>query len=163
MSDTQKIYDIGIIGGGIVGLATAYQINKLYPQASIVITEKENRVAAHQTGHNSGVLHSGIYYRPGSLRATNCREGKVAMEQFCREQGVAFDVCGKVIVAVNESEIPAMQKIYERGQENGVQCEIINEKRLKELEPQVMKFRRSNRSMAISESVLGHRSAVAIS
>ena len=127
--------DVVIIGGGIVGLATAYRLQERYPSAKVTILEKEGSLAFHQTGRNSGVLHSGIYYRPGSLRATNCREGKKAMIEFCEREGVAYDICGKVIVAVSEDELPNLQTIYERGQANGVQCEIIGADRLHELEP----------------------------
>ena len=127
--------DICIIGGGIVGLATAYRLTKRHPGKRVVILEKESFPAKHQTGHNSGVLHSGIYYKPGSLKATNCRKGKLAMEDFCKEHGIEHELCGKVIVALNEEEIPRMEKIYRRGQENGVNCEIIDRKRLLEIEP----------------------------
>jgi len=127
--------DVAIIGGGIVGLATAYRLQERYPAAKVTILEKEGTLAFHQTGRNSGVLHSGIYYRPGSLRATNCREGKQAMIEFCQREGVAYDICGKVIVAVDDSELGNLQNIYERGQANGVTCEIIGVERLRELEP----------------------------
>ena len=127
--------DVAIIGGGIVGLATAYRLQERYPVAKVTILEKEGTLAFHQTGRNSGVLHSGIYYRPGSLRATNCREGKQAMIEFCQREGVAYDICGKVIVAVDDSELGNLQNIYERGQANGVKCEIIGVERLRELEP----------------------------
>jgi L-2-hydroxyglutarate oxidase len=127
--------DICIIGGGIVGLATAYRLTKRHPGKKIVILEKESFLAKHQTGHNSGVLHSGIYYKPGSLKAINCRKGKLAMENFCKEHGIEHELCGKVIVALSEEEIPRMEKIYRRGQENGVNCEIIDRKRLLEIEP----------------------------
>lgn len=130
-----KQADVVIVGGGIVGLATGYQLLRRFPRQRVVILEKEAEVAAHQTGHNSGVLHSGIYYKPGSLRATNCRTGKLAMEAFCKEEGVAFDVCGKVIVAVSEAELPTLDRIYQRGQANSVRCEIISQERLQELEP----------------------------
>src|SRR5690349_24257500 len=129
-----RTFDVAIIGGGIVGLATGYQYLRRHPGASLVILEKEPELAQHQTGHNSGVLHSGIYYKPGSLKAKNCREGKLAMEAFCREEGVAFDICGKVIVALSEEELPRLDNIYERGQANGVGCEIISRERLLELE-----------------------------
>lgn len=128
-------FDVAIIGGGIVGLATAYELVQRYPGRRVVILEKEDGVAGHQTGHNSGVLHSGIYYRPGSLKATNCRDGKVAMEAFCQAEGIAYESCGKVIVAVRDDEIPRLQKIYERGRANGVRCELIDRARLEELEP----------------------------
>ncbi len=124
-----------IIGGGILGLATAYRLAERCPDTKVVILEKEGRLAAHQTGHNSGVLHTGIYYKPGSLKATNCRAGKKAMEAFCEREGIDYEICGKVIVALNEEEIPNLQNIYERGQANGVQCEIIGAERLRELEP----------------------------
>ena len=127
--------DICIIGGGIVGLASAYQIQKKYPDKRIAILDKEHVLAFHQTGHNSGVLHSGIYYKPGSMKAINCREGKLAMEEFCRENGIRFENCGKVIVATEKEELPRLQHIYKRGQENGVKCELISRERLLELEP----------------------------
>lgn len=127
--------DVAILGGGIVGLATGYRLLERYPGTAVTILEKERELAQHQTGHNSGVLHSGIYYKPGSLRAINCREGKLAMQEFCRKENIPFDLCGKVIVAVDEAELPQLQKIYERGQANGVQCRLIDAARLKELEP----------------------------
>lgn len=127
--------DVAIIGGGIVGLATAYQLNQRYPGRRVVVLEKEAEVAFHQTGRNSGVLHSGIYYKPGSLRAVNCREGKKTLEAFCAEHGVAYDICGKVIVAVAQKELEQLHKIFERGQANGVRCEMIGRERLCELEP----------------------------
>ncbi|MCE9606257.1 MAG: L-2-hydroxyglutarate oxidase [Planctomycetia bacterium] len=127
--------DVIVIGGGIVGLSTAYQFTQRFPGRTIRVLEKEAGPAAHQTGHNSGVLHSGIYYKPGSLRALNCRSGKKLMEEFCEREGVAYDVCGKVIVACSEQELPGLQRIFERGQANGVQCEMIGRERLCELEP----------------------------
>lgn len=127
--------DVAILGGGIVGLATAYRLLERYPGTSVTVLEKERELAHHQTGHNSGVLHSGIYYKPGSLRAKNCREGKLAMQEFCRKENIPFDLCGKVIVAVDASEQPQLKTIYERGLANGVQCSLIDAPRLKELEP----------------------------
>ena len=127
--------DVAIIGGGIVGLATGFHLTRQFPQTRVVILEKEAELAFHQTGRNSGVLHSGIYYRPGSLRALNCRSGKLAMEEFCRTEGVDFEICGKVIVAIDESELPALERIYERGQANAVRCQMIDHGRLAELEP----------------------------
>jgi L-2-hydroxyglutarate oxidase LhgO len=126
---------VAIVGGGIVGLATAWQLLNRYPRLGVTVLEKETEVGAHQTGHNSGVLHSGIYYKPGTLRAQNCRTGKRAMEEFCAEHGVPYDICGKVIVAISEPELPLLDRIYQRGQENGVRCEVIGPERLKELEP----------------------------
>lgn len=127
--------DIVIVGGGIVGLATAYNLALTHTDKTIVILEKESGLAQHQTGHNSGVMHSGIYYKPGSLKARNCRAGIQAMKQFCDRAGIAYEVCGKVIVATAESELPRLQTLLERGQANGVQCELIGRDRLLELEP----------------------------
>ena len=128
-------FDVAVIGGGIVGLASAWQISQRNPSLKIVLLEKESSLAAHQTGRNSGVIHSGIYYKPGSLRARNCREGKVALEAFCTEHGVAWQQTGKVIVATRESQLPALNNIFQRGQENGVRCELVDVHRLRELEP----------------------------
>ncbi len=100
-----------------------------------MLLEKEAGLAEHQTGRNSGVIHSGIYYKPGSLKAVNCREGRQALVQFCQREGVAQEICGKVIVALEESELPALERIFERGQANGVKCEVIGPERLSELEP----------------------------
>jgi L-2-hydroxyglutarate oxidase len=130
-------FDLIVIGGGIVGLATAYKFQRRFPGSSCLLLEKEPELAAHQTGRNSGVLHSGIYYKPGSLKAKNCREGKLAMEEFCRAEGVPFDVCGKVIVALDDAELPRLDAILERGRANGVACELIDRERLLELEPHV--------------------------
>ena len=116
-------------------MATAYRISSRFPDKRLVVLEKEPTLAKHQTGHNSGVMHSGIYYKPGSLKAINCRKGKLAMEEFCREQEIDHELCGKIIVALNEEEIPRMEKIYERGQANGVRCEIIPQERMREIEP----------------------------
>jgi (S)-2-hydroxyglutarate dehydrogenase len=130
-----KRADIAVVGGGILGLAVGYQFTRRYPNRRVVLLEKEAGLAVHQTGHNSGVLHSGIYYKPGSLKAVNCREGKKAMEAFCSAEGVAYDICGKVIVAVSDAELPALGRIFERGQANGIKCEMIDQARLRELEP----------------------------
>lgn len=127
--------DVIIIGGGIVGLATAYQLTRRHPGLSITILEKEPDLALHQTGRNSGVLHSGIYYRPGSLKAKNCRVGLQAMVEFCQQEKVPHEICGKVIVATEEKELPALEKLLERGRANGVRCERIGPGRLRELEP----------------------------
>ena len=130
-----KQVDVIIVGAGIVGLATAYHLTRRFPTKRVVVLEKEAELAHHQTGHNSGVLHSGIYYRPGSLRALYCRTGKQAMEAFCRAEGLDFEICGKVIVAVDTSELGALERIYERGQANGVRCELMERARLIEIEP----------------------------
>lgn len=131
------MYDLAVIGGGIIGLSTAYQFTRRYPDLRVVVLEKEQHVAEHQTGRNSGVLHSGIYYKPGSLKALNCRAGKQQMEEFCAAEGIAYEICGKVIVAITESDLPALARIFERGQQNGVKCEMIEKPRLLELEPHV--------------------------
>lgn len=128
-------FDLAVVGGGIVGLATAYRFVRRYPEKRVAVLEKEPHVAAHQTGHNSGVLHSGIYYKPGSLKAVTCRAGKKAMEAFCAAEGIAHEICGKVIVAVSDADLPALDRIYERGKANGVVCELIGRERLAELEP----------------------------
>jgi L-2-hydroxyglutarate oxidase len=128
-------FDLAVVGGGVVGLATAYRFAGRFPGRRVVVLEKEARVAEHQTGHNSGVLHSGIYYKPGSLKAVTCRAGKKAMEAFCAAEGIAHEICGKVIVAVSEADLPALQRIYERGLANGVACTLIDKTRLAELEP----------------------------
>lgn len=127
--------DALVIGGGIVGLATAYELLARRPGTSLLLLEKESGLAQHQTGRNSGVLHSGIYYKPGSLKAQNCRAGKLAMQAFCDRERLPYDLCGKVIVALDERELPALEEIYRRGQANGVRCELIERGRLAELEP----------------------------
>ena len=127
--------DVAIIGGGIIGLATAHQLMQRFPRLRSIILEKEIQPALHQTGHNSGVLHSGIYYKPGSLKAINCREGKKAMEAFCSKEGIDYKICGKVIVAITKDELPTLENIYKRGQDNGIKCELIGRERLYELEP----------------------------
>lgn len=132
----QRPVDFLIVGGGIVGLATAWQLSQRHPDASITLIEKEPQVAAHQSGRNSGVLHSGIYYKPGSLKATTCRAGKLAMQAFCDEQSLPYELCGKVIVAVDAAEVPRLEAIYQRGQQNGIRCEIIDRRVLRELEPE---------------------------
>ena len=127
--------DVLIVGGGIVGLATAYRLTERHPARRLLVLEKEAELAHHQTGHNSGVLHSGIYYRPGSLKAKNCRLGKRALEEFCTTEGVPFEITGKVIVAVSDDELGRLDQIVERGRANGVRCELIGPERLRELEP----------------------------
>lgn len=127
--------EVAIVGGGIVGLATAYRLTERFPRLRVTVVEKERELASHQTGHNSGVLHSGIYYRPGSLKARNCRDGKRALEAFCEREGIPFERCGKVIVATTQAEIAALERIYDRGIQNGVDCTIIGPERLNEIEP----------------------------
>ena len=128
-------YDIAIIGSGIVGLATALAITEQFPRTRLVILDKEAKIAAHQTGHNSGVIHSGIYYKPGSYKAKQCGEGKGLMRAFCEKHGIKVVDCGKVIVATSADELPRLQTLYERGQANGVPVEMIGPERLREIEP----------------------------
>ncbi|WP_291727955.1 L-2-hydroxyglutarate oxidase [Bernardetia sp.] len=131
-------YDIVIVGGGIVGLATAYQLLLTRPSLKLLIIEKENSIARHQTGNNSGVIHSGIYYKPKSLKAINCIRGYEMLLEFCEKEGVSFDKCGKVIVATKKEEIPALQNIYERGIKNGLSgLKKIGKEEIAEHEPHV--------------------------
>ncbi|MCC5943398.1 MAG: L-2-hydroxyglutarate oxidase [Bernardetiaceae bacterium] len=131
-------YDALIIGGGIVGLATAYQLQIQKPHWKIALIEKEKQIARHQTGNNSGVIHSGIYYKPGSLKAKNCIEGYERLLDFCRTQEVNFELCGKVIVATSKEDLPTLDMIYQRGLENGLSdLAILNQAQLKEREPHV--------------------------
>jgi len=127
--------DVVIVGAGIVGLATAMTLQRRYPELRVTVVEAESRVARHQTGHNSGVLHSGIYYKPGSAKALNCRAGKAAMEQFCQEHSIPWDRCGKVVVATTAEEIPRLERIAERATANGVEFANIDTDQLRELEP----------------------------
>lgn len=130
-----KTPDLIIVGGGIVGLATAYRFVNRYPQKTVIILEKEAEVARHQSGHNSGVMHSGIYYKPGTFKAAYCRAGKTALEDFCAREGIEVRHCGKVIVATCESELSQLHTLYDRGRAGGIRCELIEPGRLKELEP----------------------------
>ncbi len=129
-------YDVIVIGAGIVGLASALKILEKNPDFKTCIIEKESSVAAHQTGNNSGVIHSGIYYKPGSLKAKNCIKGYNMLLEFCNKENIPYELCGKVIVATNESEIPALENIYDRGLENGLdEIKYLSEDELKEYEP----------------------------
>ena len=129
-------FDLVIVGGGIVGLATALAVGQRRPGLRIVILEKEARLAAHQSGHNSGVIHSGIYYKPGSLKAETCVEGAAAMLVFCREHGIPHLVCGKVVVATSEAEAPALEELRRRGEANGVPgLRLLSAEELREIEP----------------------------
>ena len=126
---------VAVVGGGLVGLSTAWALARRFPALRITVLEKEDQVAAHQSGRNSGVIHSGIYYTPGSLKAELCREGRQRLTTFCDEHGVSYDTCGKVIVAVEDEEIPALERILGRGKQNGIRCERIGTPSLRELEP----------------------------
>lgn len=130
------IYDFTIIGAGIVGLSTAYKLSIAYPDAHVLVLEKEAKVAAHQTGNNSGVIHSGIYYKPNSYRAKNCIDGRHQLVDFCQTHNVAYEICGKVIVATEEDQLPGLQNIFETGQTNNIEgIQKVGRKRLKEIEP----------------------------
>jgi (S)-2-hydroxyglutarate dehydrogenase len=129
--------DYLVVGGGIVGLATAWALQCRAPKARLLVVDKERDWALHQTGRNSGVLHSGIYYRPGSLKAKLCREGRTAMVVFCREHGIAHELCGKVIVATRDTELPMLEQLLARGRENGLELESLEREQVRELEPEV--------------------------
>lgn len=134
--DQEKIYDIAIIGGGIVGAATLYQLQLKFPYLSILLLEKEQSLAAHQTGNNSGVIHSGLYYKPGSQKAITCVRGRRALVKFSQEHGVNHEVCGKVVVATQESELPFMEKIFANGLANDTEdIEKITGDQIREIEP----------------------------
>lgn len=136
MKPLYRKYDVAIIGGGIVGLATARELLRRHPSLSLIMLEKEPALALHQSGRNSGVIHTGIYYTPGSLKARACVTGHRAMLEFCERRGIPFELCGKVIVALDESELPRLQNLYERGIANGVaDLELIGPERLREIEP----------------------------
>jgi L-2-hydroxyglutarate oxidase len=129
-------YDLSIIGGGIVGLGTALNILQAYPRTRLLILEKESQLAQHQTGHNSGVIHSGLYYKPGSLKARSCVAGRKALIEFCDRKSVPYEICGKIVVATSESELPRLEELYRRGVANGLEgIEKIGPERLKEIEP----------------------------
>jgi L-2-hydroxyglutarate oxidase len=129
-------FDIAIIGGGIVGAATFYKVQKQNPTLLIALFEKEEILSDHQTGHNSGVLHSGLYYKPGSLKAKNCIEGRKELVEFAKEHGIPHDVCGKVVVATEESELANMERIYQTGLENKIEgLKKISAEEVKEIEP----------------------------
>lgn len=125
-----------MIGGGIVGLATAYQLLNEKPDLRILVIEKEDRLAKHQTGNNSGVIHSGLYYKPGSLKAENCIKGYEMLIEFAKKHEIPFDLCGKVVVATNKAQIPLLDNLYQRGMENGLtKITKISQQELKEIEP----------------------------
>jgi L-2-hydroxyglutarate oxidase len=129
-------FDVIVIGGGIVGLSSAYKLNLHHPSLKIAVLEKEGEVAHHQTGRNSGVIHSGIYYKPGSYKAKNCVDGRRELVQFAKEHAVAHDVCGKIIVATHEDELQHMEKVYNNGLQNGVEnLEKITAAQIREIEP----------------------------
>jgi L-2-hydroxyglutarate oxidase len=128
--------DVAIIGAGIVGLACGLELARKIPALKIIVLDKENEIASHQTGHNSGVIHSGLYYKPGSLKARLCVEGSAAMVRFCQEHGIPHEICGKIIVATDESEIPGLNELLRRGRANGVSgLRELNREQIHEIEP----------------------------
>ena len=131
------LYDFAVIGGGIVGLSIAMHLGERFPTSKIVILEKESRWGAHQTGHNSGVIHSGIYYKPGSLKATFCRDGCRSMVEFCQKHEIAHEICGKVIVATETAELPLLENLYRRGLQNGIPIAYLTGEEVREYEPHV--------------------------
>ena len=129
-------FDVAIVGGGIVGLATAYRLLEQRPALCLAVLEKEPALAEHQSGRNSGVIHAGLYYAPGSLRARLCREGKDALERFCEEHDIPFETCGKLVVAVDETELPRLAELKARGEANGLRgLEEVGPERIREIEP----------------------------
>lgn len=131
-------YDVAIIGGGVLGLSSAMHLLRAHPQLKVTVIEKGNDVAGQQTGHNSGVIHSGIYYRPGSLKAQFCVDGRNSMVEFCETHGIEYQRCGKLIIANREEELPRLDTLYERGTANGVEgLEVVGPERVAEIEPHV--------------------------
>lgn len=127
--------DVVIIGGGIIGFSTAYHLKLQNPDLDVLLLEKENNLAEHQTGHNSGVIHSGIYYKPGSHKAEFSKKGSQSMIHFCREYNIPYNQCGKVIVATDESELVRLRALYERGLQNGLQVTLLNAEEVNQIEP----------------------------
>ena len=132
-----KIYDFLIVGGGILGMSTAWQLQNKYPDKSVLLLEKEQGPAQHQTGHNSGVIHAGVYYKPGSLKAQFCKEGNIATKAFCREHDIKFDECGKLLVATTDLELQRMQALISRCAENGIEIEVLDQQELAQREPNI--------------------------
>ena len=133
---TDRRCDVAIIGAGIVGLACCLQLIRKFPALKVLVLDKESEIASHQTGHNSGVIHSGLYYKPGSLKARLCVEGRAAMVRFCEDHGIPFEICGKIIVATDESEIPGLNELLRRGRANGVSgLRELNSEEIREIEP----------------------------
>ncbi|PKH02876.1 L-2-hydroxyglutarate oxidase [Psychromonas sp. MB-3u-54] len=132
-----KIYDYIIIGGGIVGVSTAWQLQKNEPEKSVLLIEKETQLSQHQTGHNSGVIHAGVYYAPGSLKAEFCKKGEQATVNFCREHDIEVQNCGKLLIATNDVELTRMQALYARCQENDIDVELLDKNQLQQREPNI--------------------------
>jgi len=132
------VFDYLIIGGGIVGVSTAWQLQQRKPNSSILLLEKESRLASHQTSRNSGVIHAGIYYTPGSLKARFCKEGVDATIRFCRARNIAVEQCGKLIVATDDAEHERMLALYERARDNGLDVELLDATKLRTREPNII-------------------------
>lgn len=131
------IHDFLVIGGGIIGMSTAWQLQQRYPGCSVRVLEKESSPAQHQTGHNSGVIHAGVYYKPGSLKAQFCKQGNVATKAFCQTHAIPFDECGKLLVATTPAELERMQALIGRCAENGIEIEVLDQAQLQEREPNI--------------------------
>ncbi|WOH36718.1 L-2-hydroxyglutarate oxidase [Thalassotalea fonticola] len=131
------MYDYIIIGGGIVGVSTAWQVQQRYPDKKVLLVEKEDEFAFHQTGHNSGVIHAGVYYEPGSLKAKFCREGEQATVNFCQQHNIPFEQCGKLLVATNALELERMQALYSRCVHNDIEVQLLDQQELKQHEPNI--------------------------
>ena len=134
-----KNFDIIVIGGGLVGLATAFKIQQQEPNKKILLIEKEKALASHQSGRNSGVIHSGLYYKPGSLRATNCVAGRHALVDFAKKHRIRHDICGKLVVATNQKELDVLPDLLKRGLENGLRnLTLLQPHEIQEIEPFVV-------------------------
>ena len=133
-----KEFDIAIVGGGIVGLATTFQLQSNFPDLNLVIFEKEKELAFHQTGRNSGVIHSGLYYKPGSFCADNCVKGRKQLVHFAKENDIDFDICGKIVLAVNIAEVERLKQLKINGERNGLEgLKLLNPDEFKKIEPNI--------------------------
>jgi L-2-hydroxyglutarate oxidase len=153
---SNDVYDVIVVGAGILGLATAREVLSRHPQVRLLVVDKETVLAAHQTGHNSGVLHAGIYYQPGSLKAQLCRAGKAALERYAEERGIAVGHCGKLVIAANSTELPALEELRRRGEANGVPgLEMLGPSGLRDVEPHAVG---SGALWSPSTSIIDYRS-----
>src|SRR5690242_15150850 len=130
-----SLYDVTIIGGGIIGLSVGWAMTQRHPRARILVLEKESRWGHHQTGNNSGEIHAGIYYQPGSLKAEYCRDGNTALVKFCRAYAIPHDICGKVVVATEQKQLPQLEALYRRATDNGVAVKKLCSEDLRTVEP----------------------------